>query len=269
MKALAMAGVLAAAATVYFAAYPEAKLHARTLPGPARVEQGSLLIRDGEGRITGESPLKHTDVKAEIAGFLARVTVTQEFENTAKDKVEAVYVFPLPHRAAVDAMTMHVGDRVVKGVIKRREEARALYEAARSGGKVASLLDQERPNIFTQHVANIMPGAKVKLVLSYVETLKYEAGTYEFVFPMVVGPRYIPGVPKGKLGGGWAHDTDQVPDACRKAGDAGRSRHFSPGLARCRSAATRNRHWNAHCGDGAAGCQSRHSPAQRQRRDPQ
>jgi Ca-activated chloride channel family protein len=155
-------------------------------------------------------------VKAEISGFLARVTVTQEFENTAKDKIEAVYVFPLPHKAAIDDMTMHVGDRVVKGLIKRREEARAIYDAARNAGKVAGLLDQERPNIFTQHVANIMPGAKVKVVISYVETLKYEAGTYEFVFPMVVGPRYIPGTPtNAKLGGGWAYDTDKVPDASR------------------------------------------------------
>src|SRR5688572_25758942 len=199
MKALAIAGAMAAAAGVL----------------EARVTQGSLLMRDDRGGVTAECPLKRTDVKADIAGFLARVTVTQEFENTAKDKIEAVYVFPLPHKAAVDSMTMHVGDRVVKGLIKRREEARAIFDAARNAGKIAGLLDQERPNIFTQQVANIMPGAKVKIVISYVETLKYEAGTYEFVFPMVVGPRYIPGTPKGKLGGGWAHDTDQVPDASR------------------------------------------------------
>jgi Ca-activated chloride channel homolog len=215
MKALALAGAIATAAVVLYTGHPASELQARNLAAPARVEQGSLLIRDDQGRATAECPLKHTDVRAEISGFLARVTVTQEFENTAKDKVEAVYVFPLPHKAAVDAMTMHVGDRVVKGVIKRREEARAIYDAARNSGRVASLLDQERPNIFTQHVANIMPGAKVKVVISYVEMLKYEAGAYEFVFPMVVGPRYIPGVPKGKLGGGWAHDTDQVPDASR------------------------------------------------------
>src|SRR5262245_61124107 len=112
-------------------------------------------------------------------------------------------------------MTMTVGDRIVKGKIKPREEARAIYEAARDAGHVASLLDQERPNIFTQSVTNISPGAEVKITISYVELLSYENGTYEFVFPMVVGPRYIPGSPTGKQGSGWAPDTTQVPDASR------------------------------------------------------
>jgi Ca-activated chloride channel family protein len=94
--------------------------------------------------------------------------------------------------AAVDDLTMVVGERVVVGKIKRREEARAIYEAARNRGQVAGLLDQERPNVFTQHVANILPGNKVKITIHYVETLRYEGGSYEFVFPLVVGPRYIP-----------------------------------------------------------------------------
>jgi Ca-activated chloride channel family protein len=163
----------------------------------------------------GPCPLKHTDVKAEVTGFLTRVTVTQESVNPFKDKIEAVYTFPLSQNAAVDNMTMLVGTRVVRGKIKRREEARAIYEAARAAGHVASLLDQERPNIFTQSVANIMPGERVLITISYVETLKYEDGVYEFSFPMVVGPRYIPGNPTGHQGGGWAHDTDRVPDASR------------------------------------------------------
>jgi Ca-activated chloride channel family protein len=146
---------------------------------------------------------------------LSRVIVTQEFENPFKDKIEAVYVFPLPQNAAVDDMTMTIGDRTIRGRIKRREEARAIYEAARQAGHVASLLDQERPNIFTQSVANILPGEKVKIRISYVETLKYEDGSYQFVFPMVVGPRYIPGTQTGKQGGGWSPDTDRVGDASR------------------------------------------------------
>ncbi len=164
---------------------------------------------------SGPCPLKHTDVKAEISGFLARVTVTQEFRNPYPDKIEAVYTFPLPPKAAVDRMTMLVGDRTIRGSIKRREEARAIYDAARSSGRTASLLDQERPNIFTQSVANIHPGETVKITLSYVETLRYEEGEYTFTFPMVVGPRYIPGQPAGKQGGGWSPDTDRVPDASR------------------------------------------------------
>jgi Ca-activated chloride channel family protein len=115
----------------------------------------------------------------------------------------------------VDDMTMLVGDRTVRGLIKPREEARKIYDDARRAGQVAGLLDQERPNIFTQSVANIMPGAKVKIVISYVEAMPYEAGSYEFNFPMVVAPRYMPGHPIGKQGGGWAPDTSKVPDASR------------------------------------------------------
>ncbi|MBZ5626499.1 MAG: VIT and VWA domain-containing protein [Acidobacteriia bacterium] len=163
----------------------------------------------------GICPLKHTDVKAKISGPLARVTVTQEFENPFAEKIEAVYAFPLPPDSAVDDMTMLVGDRTIRGLIKPREEARKIYDDARRAGHVAGLLDQERPNIFTQAVANIMPGAKVKIAISYVETMPYEAGSYEFNFPMVVAPRYMPGRPTGKQGGGWAPDTSKVPDASR------------------------------------------------------
>jgi Ca-activated chloride channel homolog len=176
---------------------------------------GALLVRDTRGEIALECPLKHTDVKAEISGPLARVHVVQQFENTASDTVEAVYVFPLPHDAAVDQMDIQVGERTIKGLIREREEARRIYDAARNAGKIAGLLDQERPNIFTQSVANIRPGEKVRVHISYVERVPYEAGTYSFTFPMVVGPRYIPGNAVGKQGGGWAADTDRVPDASK------------------------------------------------------
>jgi Ca-activated chloride channel homolog len=177
---------------------------------------GSLTVVDAQGRAQSMCPLKHTDVKAEISGFISRVTVTQQFENPFKEKIEAVYTFPLPQNAAVDDMTMLIGERTIKGKILPREEAQAVYEAARSSGKVASLLDQQRPNIFTQSVANILPGEQVKITISYVETLKYEDGAYEFVFPMVVGPRYVPGTPSGeRQGNGAASDTDRVPDASR------------------------------------------------------
>ena len=112
-------------------------------------------------------------------------------------------------------MTILVGDRTVRGKIKRREEARKIYEEARQRGHLAGLLDQERPNIFTQSVTNIGPGMKVKVLISYVEILHYDGGSYEFSFPMVVGPRYIPGSPAGAQGGGWSPDTDRVPDASR------------------------------------------------------
>lgn len=176
---------------------------------------GSLGIIGKDGSVTGACPLRHTDVRGAISGFLARVTVTQAFENTASNKIEAVYAFPLPEDAAVDDMTIQVGQRTVRGIIKKREEARAIYEQAKQSGHVAALLDQERPNIFTQAVANIMPSDQVVVTISYLETLDYEDGTYQFVFPMVVGPRFIPGLPAGKQAGGWAPDTDQVPDASK------------------------------------------------------
>ena len=178
--------------------------------------QGALQVLDPTGKPKGLCPLKQTTVKAEISGFLSRVVVTQEFGNPFKEKIEAVYTFPLPHNAAVDDMTMLVGERTVRGKILRREEAEAVYEAARTGGQVASLLNQDRPNIFTQSVANIMPGEQIKITISYVETLKYEDGSYEFVYPMVVGPRYNPGAAIGvPSGNGFSPDTDRVPDASR------------------------------------------------------
>jgi Ca-activated chloride channel family protein len=180
-----------------------------------KVTQGELNAVGNEGKSLGIVPLKHTDVKAEISGFLSRVKVTQEFENNFTEKIEAVYVFPLPNNAAVDDMTMKIGERTVKGKIMKREEAKEVYEAAKNNGQIASLLDQERPNIFTQSVANILPGEKITIEISYVETLKYEAGSYEFVFPMAVGPRYIPGNPTGNTGGGFSPDTTQVPDASK------------------------------------------------------
>src|SRR2546427_1961732 len=177
--------------------------------------QGSLQIIDSNGKPRAVCPLKHTDVKAEISGFLSRVVVTQEFENPFKEKIEAVYTFPLPQNAAVDDMTMIVRRRTVRGKSLRREDADAVPEAAKTNGQTASLLNQERPNIFTQSVANILPGEQIKITISYVEPLKYEDGSYEFVFPMVVGPRYVPGSPAGAQGDGFAPDTERVPDGSR------------------------------------------------------
>lgn len=155
--------------------------------------QGSLFAVGAKGNDLGACPLKTTAVKTDVSGFLARVNVRQEFQNSFAEPIEAVYVFPLSQNGAVDRMTMTVGSRVIRGRIMKREEARKTYEAARSEGRTASLLDQERVNIFTQSVANIMPGETVVVEISYIETLKYEDGAYEFVFPMTIGPRYIPG----------------------------------------------------------------------------
>ncbi|HYW71674.1 MAG TPA: VIT domain-containing protein, partial [Pyrinomonadaceae bacterium] len=153
--------------------------------------EGSLQAVDAKGQPAGPCPLKHTDVKTEISGFIARVTVTQQFENPFSDKIEAVYTFPLPEAAAVDDMKVIVGDRTVRGKIMRREEAQATYENAKARGQVAALLNQQRPNIFTQAVANILPSQQINVTISYVETLQYEEGSYEWHFPMVVDERYV------------------------------------------------------------------------------
>jgi len=168
-----------------------------------------------DGRPLGPCPLQHTDVTVEIAGFVARVRVTQTFSNPFPDPVEAVYTFPLSHRAAVDAMWLRTGEREIRGAIHRREEARAIYEQARRSGRVAALLDEERRNVFTQSVANLMPGATVEVEIHYVEMLAFEAGRFEWSFPTVVGPRFVPGRPLGTSGTGIVPDTDRVPDASR------------------------------------------------------
>lgn len=162
------------------------------IPASARAD-----VMNPPGCLTGPlpetvCPLKHTSVTADVTGFFARVTVIQHFENPSNVPIEAVYTFPLPADAAVDRMEMKIGDRHIHGDVKKREEARQMYEAAKAAGQAAGLLDQERPNIFTQSVANIMPGDEIQIQISYVHTLPHENGEYTFSFPMVVGPRYNP-----------------------------------------------------------------------------
>jgi Ca-activated chloride channel family protein len=137
-------------------------------------------------------PLKRTSVTGNIDGYIASVDVTQQFHNPYSSKIEAVYVFPLPENAAVNEFVMTVGERKIRGIIREREQAEKIYNEARSQGHVASLLTEERPNIFTQKVANIEPGKQIDINIRYFNTLRYDDGAYEFVFPMVVGPRYNP-----------------------------------------------------------------------------
>lgn len=142
--------------------------------------------------IPGEDqlPLKHTEADVNIAGVIADVVVTQVYVNEGTKPIEAIYVFPASTRAAVYGMTMTIGERVLYAKIKEREQARKDYEQAKSEGKSASLLEQQRPNVFQMNVANIMPGDSIVVVLRYTEMLVPEAGVYEFVYPTVVGPRY-------------------------------------------------------------------------------
>lgn len=178
--------------------------------------QGTLEASEDEGA-SRPFVLEHTDVVAEVTGFVSAVTVTQRFKNPFAKPVEAVYVFPLPENAAVDEMTLTAGTRVIRATIQKREEARRQYEQAKSQGRRAALLDQERPNIFTQSVANLLPGESVQVSLRYVAPLRFDDGAYTFNFPMVVGPRYMPGAPLAgdSQGTGTMPDTDRVDDASR------------------------------------------------------
>ncbi|MFB3854041.1 MAG: VIT domain-containing protein [Vicinamibacterales bacterium] len=135
-------------------------------------------------------PLKATSASVEIVGIIARVTVAQEYANEGKRAIEAVYVFPGSTRAAVHAMKMRIGDRTLTARIEERQEARRQYEGAKQAGQTASLLEQQRPNVFQMNVANILPGDRVSVELVYTELLVPENGIYEFVYPTVVGPRY-------------------------------------------------------------------------------
>lgn len=157
-----------------------------------RTTEGSLHLLDGDLKETGLCPLKRTDVRADISGFVSRVTVTQTFQNPLNNAIEAIYTFPLPNDAAVDDMTIQIGERLVRGRILERQRAKETYEKAKAEGKMAALLEQQRPNVFTQFVANITPNAEIKVMISYVETLRYADDTYEFTFPMTIGKRYMP-----------------------------------------------------------------------------
>ena len=170
-------------------------------------------IRDASGH---GLPLKHTHVDAELRAHFAEVTVTQTFVNEATDPIEVVYAFPLPENSAVSRMRIVVGDHVIESEVKKREVAKAIYDEAKTEGHTAALLEQERPNIFTQSLANLPPGEDIDVEIEYLQALSWDAGEYEFVFPMVVGPRFIPGQPTGTTQGvGTSPDTDQVPDASR------------------------------------------------------
>lgn len=159
---------------------------------------GTLMAELGTNEVA--MPLKHTDVRASVSGYIGTVEVTQQFLNPYAGKIEAVYLFPLPHNAAVNEFIMTIGERRIRGIIRERKEAEQLYLEAKRQGYVASLLTEERPNIFTQKVANIEPGKEIDVDIKYFQTLEYVDGWYEFVFPMVVGPRYNPPSTTGGIG---------------------------------------------------------------------
>jgi Ca-activated chloride channel homolog len=165
----------------------------------------------------GNLPLDRIDVRAEITGLTSRVEVTQDFVNAFDVPLEASYVFPLPDRGAVTRMQMTADGRVVEAELREREAARQVFDEAVASGRRASIAEEERPDVFTIRVGNILPGERVSVALTLVYPLAYEDGEATFRFPLVVAPRYIPGGPLTDIavGDGHADDTDAVPDASR------------------------------------------------------
>jgi Ca-activated chloride channel family protein len=179
---------------------------------PEQMQAGSLLLRMQSGYTVATRV--NTDIDLDVSGPVARTRVRQVFRNDGQEWVEAVYVFPLPEAAAVDRLRMQIGERVVEGEILEKEQAKKDYDAAKQAGRGAALVEQQRANLFTTHVANVEPGATVTIEIGYLETLRYDDGAFSVRIPLTLTPRYIPGTPlPGRRGSGWAADTASVPDA--------------------------------------------------------
>lgn len=191
-----------------------------TIARPGEARSGSLLLK-ADGETYTEAARLGIDVDVTVSGPTLRARVTQVFRNTSKDWVEATYVYPLPDGGAVDTLKMVIGDRIVIGDIKERQRARVIYEEAKRNGQKAALTEQQRPNIFTNAVANIGPGETVLVQIEYQEPVQQSGHEFSLRVPMVVAPRYNPApvvqsVDLRADGGGWGSSAvDPVPDRDR------------------------------------------------------
>jgi|GEM_PF-478633 len=157
-----------------------------------RSESPYFVVKSMDSTATNlRMPLRHTEAEVNVAGVIADVRVRQVYQNEGDKTLEATYIFPASTRAAVYGMRMRIGKKEVEAKIKRKEKAQEMYDEAKAKGQTASLLEQHRPNVFQMSVANILPGDSIVVELSYTELLVPEKGVYEFVYPTVVGPRYV------------------------------------------------------------------------------
>lgn len=180
---------------------------------PDLITQGTM--RSPSGYVL---PLEMTELDAAIHGPIATVTVKQRFRNASESPIEAEYMFPMPHGASVHTMRFRIGGRTVEGAVKEKEEAKRAYEAARREGRSATLLEQDRPNLFTLSVANIAPGDIIEVTMIYQEKLAFDSGEWRFVFPMVTTERHHAGRPDGAAAprlAGQSIPTTEVPDAAK------------------------------------------------------
>src|SRR5690606_33148149 len=218
---LLLAVTLAVVASVARAApHAESDYTQSSQLAPHQASAGTLLFK---GIDASFSAAMHHESEAQVTikGMLAKVVLRQRFENTSSEWVEGVYVFPLGETAAVSRMVMEIGERKIVAQIKEKQEAQRIYQQAKSEGRRAALTEQERPNLFTQSIANIGPGEVVTIELHFHETVSFSDNTFRWRLPTTLTPRYMPGnvqtadeelaVPLN----GWALPTDQVPDAHR------------------------------------------------------
>lgn len=192
----------------------------------ADLDGGHMLLYDGQNTAYAAAVLQSSKVHFDISGMVATVTLEQSFRNDSGRWLEGVYAFPLPDTAAVRAMEMRVGERRIIGRIRERAEAKTIYQQAKSAGRKTSLVEQQRPNLFSNRVANIAPGETIVVRLEYVQQVAYKAGLFSLRFPATITARYMPGVPLAPVGDpdeaaplevnpylGWALPTNAVADA--------------------------------------------------------
>lgn len=188
------------------------------LPAAQAADEAVMWLNPSGGEASRQAVLLETEVDMRVTGLLGRVQVRQRFFNDSDDWAEGRYVFPLPGEAAVDAMWIRIGDRVIAGEIHEREQARKIYEQARERGQHAGLVEQERANLFTTSVANIAPGQEIEIRIGFDVPVDYDNGRFSLRFPTTVVPRFIPGSPADTDPDemvGRTPNTDQVPDAAR------------------------------------------------------
>ena len=208
------------------------------------VKAGQLLTKTNKPGAYYQALLKKSKVHFNVNGMVLNVSLKQSFKNESSEWVEGVYVFPLPEKAAIHRMQIKIGERIIEGGVKEKQAAKRIYQTAKKAGQKASLVEQQRPNMFTTHIANIAPQETVEVHIEYVEGVTYQNGVFGFRFPMTITPRYIPGIPQHRVlenssvispdngekngvssipalaqsivsenGLGWAFNTDQVVDA--------------------------------------------------------
>ena len=191
----------------------------------AQVKSGRLLFQTEQNQFYQPALLLKTEMSLDVSGLIAVVNVKQHFKNNSNQWMEGIYVFPLPENAAVNQMRIQIGERIIEGKIKEKNEARRIYKKARANGQRVSLVEQERPNMFTNSIANIAPGEEIIVEIKYLQNVNYDQGEFSLRFPMTITPRYIPGNILARQlgeqslnihqGNGWAMNTDQVADAQR------------------------------------------------------